>query len=46
MDGLSNNTRWEETKKLGSKPDLEAIETLLRLIGSPQNARARIAPST
>jgi dihydrofolate synthase / folylpolyglutamate synthase len=37
MDEMSNVTWWEETKKLGSKPGLESIETLLRLLGSPQD---------
>ncbi len=37
MDRLSNVTWWEETKKLGSKPGLDSIETLLKLHGSPQN---------
>ena len=37
MDEMPNVTWWEETKKLGSKPGLESIETLLRLLGSPQD---------
>ena len=37
MDGLSNLMWWEETKKLGMKPGLESVKTLLRLLGNPQD---------
>jgi len=37
MGGLSNIEWWEETKKLGMKPGLDSIKTLLRLLGSPQD---------
>jgi dihydrofolate synthase/folylpolyglutamate synthase len=36
MGGLSNIEWWEETKKLGMRPGLDSIKTLLRLLGSPQ----------
>ncbi len=38
MGGLSNIEWWEETRKLGMKPGLESVKTLLRLLGSPQDA--------
>ena len=37
MGGLSNIEWWEETKKLGMRPGLDSIKTLLRLLGSPQD---------
>jgi len=37
MGELSNIAWWEKTKNLGSKPGLLSIETLLRLLGTPQN---------
>jgi len=37
VDRLSNVDWWEETKKLGMKPGLKSVKTLLRLLGSPQN---------
>jgi dihydrofolate synthase/folylpolyglutamate synthase len=37
MGGLSNIEWWKETKKLGMRPGLDSIKTLLRLLGSPQD---------
>lgn len=38
MGGLSNIEWWEETKKLGMKPGLDSVKTLLMLLGSPQDS--------
>ena len=37
MDGLSNVAWWEGTRKLGMKPGLDSVKTLLRLLGCPQD---------
>lgn len=37
LGGMSNILWWEETKKLGSWPGLEAIDALLNVMESPQN---------
>jgi dihydrofolate synthase/folylpolyglutamate synthase len=38
MGELSNIEWWEETKRLGMRPGLDSIKTLLRLLGSPQDS--------
>jgi len=38
MGELSNIEWWEETKRLGMRPGLDSIKTLLRLLRSPQDS--------